>query len=252
MSINGDAVTINTDTNTTSVTDPKITERPAHVPEKFWDAEKGAVKVDDVLKSYGELEKKIGAPAKEEPKPGEQPAADAAAAAAAEALKAKGVDYAALTAEFSKDGKLSDATMADLASRGITSEMVASHISGLQAQSDVVKSYALEGVGEEKFGQVVDWAKANLTEADITAYNNAVNGAKTKEEMKAAVANIVARYEQANGSEPNLLNVKGHTPGADVYKDVSEMQRDMRDPRYAVSEAFRAEVQAKLGRSKIM
>jgi len=36
------------------------TERPEHVQEKFWDAEKGEIRVDDALKSYSELEKKFG------------------------------------------------------------------------------------------------------------------------------------------------------------------------------------------------
>jgi len=31
-------------------------ERPAHVPEKFWDAETGQVRVDELVKSYTELE----------------------------------------------------------------------------------------------------------------------------------------------------------------------------------------------------
>ena len=35
-------------------------ERPENVPEKFWDAEKGETRVDDVLKSYGELEGRFG------------------------------------------------------------------------------------------------------------------------------------------------------------------------------------------------
>lgn len=33
--------------------------RPENVPEKFWDPEKGAVRTDEVLKSYGDLEKKL-------------------------------------------------------------------------------------------------------------------------------------------------------------------------------------------------
>jgi hypothetical protein len=33
--------------------------RPDDVPEKFWDSEKGAVRTDLVLKSYGDLEKKL-------------------------------------------------------------------------------------------------------------------------------------------------------------------------------------------------
>jgi hypothetical protein len=36
------------------------TDRPENVPEKFWDAENSSVRTDDVLKSYGELEKQFG------------------------------------------------------------------------------------------------------------------------------------------------------------------------------------------------
>lgn len=39
---------------------PAAGNRPEHVPEKFWDAEKGTVRVDDVLKSYSHLEKHRG------------------------------------------------------------------------------------------------------------------------------------------------------------------------------------------------
>jgi hypothetical protein len=36
------------------------TGRPENVPEKFWNAEDSTVRTDDVLKSYGELEKRFG------------------------------------------------------------------------------------------------------------------------------------------------------------------------------------------------
>ncbi len=45
-----------------------VTERPEYIPEKFWDAEKGAPKIDELGKSYvelerlaGELKRKVGA-----------------------------------------------------------------------------------------------------------------------------------------------------------------------------------------------
>ena len=34
--------------------------RPSYVPEKFWDAEAGALRVDALLKSYRELERRLG------------------------------------------------------------------------------------------------------------------------------------------------------------------------------------------------
>lgn len=48
-----------------------VKERPEHVPEKFWDKEKGEIRTDDVLKSYSELEKEYQK-AKEKPKPPEK------------------------------------------------------------------------------------------------------------------------------------------------------------------------------------
>lgn len=44
----------------TPTVDP-TTGRPSHVPEKFWDAEKKALKSDDVLTAYAALEKRVGA-----------------------------------------------------------------------------------------------------------------------------------------------------------------------------------------------
>jgi hypothetical protein len=35
-------------------------DRPAGVPEKFWDREAGAIRTDALLKSYVELERKLG------------------------------------------------------------------------------------------------------------------------------------------------------------------------------------------------
>jgi hypothetical protein len=42
--------------NPPATTPPAEGERPAHIPEKFWDAEKKAPKVDDVFKAYSELD----------------------------------------------------------------------------------------------------------------------------------------------------------------------------------------------------
>lgn len=48
-----------------SPADPPEVTRPENVPEKFWDAEAKTIKVDDVIKSYTELETKIGTTATE-------------------------------------------------------------------------------------------------------------------------------------------------------------------------------------------
>ena len=47
---------------------PAAPSRPEYIPEKFWDASKGAPKIDDLAKAYVSLEKRLGS--------GAQPAAD--------------------------------------------------------------------------------------------------------------------------------------------------------------------------------
>ena len=42
-------------------TSPAATGRPEFIPDKFWDPAAGAPKVEDLAKSYGELEKRLGA-----------------------------------------------------------------------------------------------------------------------------------------------------------------------------------------------
>jgi hypothetical protein len=42
-------------------------QRPEHIPEKFWDAEKGEVRVEEMAKSYAELERTRSTPPKQEP-----------------------------------------------------------------------------------------------------------------------------------------------------------------------------------------
>jgi hypothetical protein len=39
--------------------EPPVPARPAHVPEKFWDAKAGTLRVDALLKSYLELERRL-------------------------------------------------------------------------------------------------------------------------------------------------------------------------------------------------
>jgi hypothetical protein len=231
--------------------------RPDYVPEKFWDAEKGVVRVEEMAKSYGALETKLGGSKPADTPPSDPPPADipptpADDAAAAAALTAKGVDYAKLQEEFTSTGKLSDETFADLEKRGIPRQMAEDFISARAEAASAQRSYALEGIGEETFGQVVEWAKANLTPADIDTFNRSVEGAKSKEDLKAAVTNLHARYEQANGSSPSLLSINSRAPAADVYESFAQVSADMMKPEYAADPAFRAKVEAKIARSKVL
>jgi hypothetical protein len=214
---------------------PADTGRPDHVPEKFWDAEKGEVRTEDLLKSYGELEKKSssglpsddGTPAEgEDPQPteGEDPKADDAAEKAAEAA---GVDMDALETEFMAEGKLTDESYADLEAKGFSKDEVDDFI----------------------HARMADWASNNWTADELKEYNDAVDSYEMGR-AKLAMKGLRADYEKANGRAPKLLDGDGSPPkGGTIYRSDAEMQRDMQDPRYREDPAFRDDVINKVERS---
>jgi hypothetical protein len=57
-------VNLLTDTPATTVVTPEKPTRPVDVPEKFWDAATGTVRLDDLIKSYRELERRFAARSK--------------------------------------------------------------------------------------------------------------------------------------------------------------------------------------------
>lgn len=110
--------------------------RPAHIPEKFWDAEKKSVKADDLAKAYGSLEKAHG-----------------------ELKRSKGI---AADVPESEDGYFEGKPLALEDADNFGSE-VAADDPGLKAWSKVAKKY---GVGKDA---AVSMAKEMFKEMNATA-----------------------------------------------------------------------------------
>lgn len=230
--------------------------RPEWLPEKF-------ASVEDLAKSYKELEAKQGGPAAPAPAPVAAPAAApvAAPAPAAQSLEitpeavvaGAGLDMAALNQEYATTGALSTESMAKLATAGFDKAAVDTYIAGRSALQSAfladVKSVTPGGA--EKFDEMLSWAKANLTPAEITAYNKATSTSDANV-AKLAVAGLGARFAAAVGNEPTLSGGRGDASGADVFESIEQMRQAMRDPRYKADPAYRSKVVAKLGRSNIM
>jgi hypothetical protein len=221
---------------------PSGPQRPDNVPEKFWDAEKGTVNTEALLKSYTELEQKASKPA-DPPKPADS--ADPAAAAAAKA----GLDMASLESEFAAAGKLSDESLGKLQAAGISKEMLDTYIAGRQA---LVAQQEAEvfGIAGDKAGfeAMTNWARSNLTEAEAAEYNKLVESSDFSV-VKAAVENLHTKYKAATGSTGTSYEGGGADNSGDVYASTEEYLRDAGDPRYAKDPAFRDKVIAKWVRS---
>ena len=225
--------------------------KPEGLPEKF-------NSVDELVKSYSELEKKLGEqsqPTEKSVDPvskaevKEQPKSDLDIAT--KAVDSAGLNMETLSEEFAKDGKLADGSYKSLEKAGIPKEYVDRFIAGQQAIADQQSATVKNLVGgTEAYDSMSEWAGQNLTETEKQAYNTAVNS-KDLEAVKLAVVGLKARYAQSTGSEPTLVEGKASPSGEQGFASWAQVTQAMSDPRYAKDPAYQAEVKNKLANSKI-
>ena len=246
-----------------------IPTRPENVEEKFWDAEKGQLKTDALLKSYHELQRafsqrsqqttqeppKPASPSEEKPKEGEQPKGEEAKTddqAAKDAVENAGLDFDSVRSEYADKGQLTDETYAKLEKGGIPRSMVDAYIAGQEARAREFEGvvHAAAG-GKDTHDAMVAWAQTNLSRGEIIAYNAAMQDIINIEAGKAAAAGLAARYALAMGQPPKVTIGGSSVPSGDIYESRAQLVTDIRDPRYQKDPAFRAAVKAKVARSNL-
>lgn len=226
-------------------------EKPEGIPDKFWDAEKGEVRVAEMAKSYTELESKQGQPKVEE-KPADQKDPPDDQKAAEEAVANAGLDFNALNDEFQANGALSAESYEALAKGGIPKEMVDQYIAGQQAIAATIEADIMSPAGgAEGYKEMIQWAIDNLPQEEKVAFNKSIDS-KDPGQAKLAVAALAAKFKDANPDEGELLKGKPSNTNADVYESVAQLTADQKNPLYKKDPAFRKQVEQKLARSKIL
>lgn len=217
-------------------------DRPQWLPEKFKSPE-------DMAKAYAELESKLGQKPAEAPKDEPQAAPQDADKALADA----GLNLQDFSAEFAKNGSLSDESYEKLQKAGFDRNLVDQYIEGQRALASQYETSIMQEVGgSDKYTEIVTWAKANMSPAEIEAYNAAVSSGN-KEQAKLAVLGLNAKYLQNVGSDPQrLIGGQGSGASADTFESMAQVTAAMKDPQYKNDPAFRAKVQAKLARSNVI
>lgn len=237
---------------------PEIPPKPEGIPDKFYNSTTGEVDYKSLAKSYVELEKSKGKPAeesKDSPKgetdktPEDSPAEDAANKAVSDA----GLDMATLSKEYQDSGSLSEESYAKFAKAGIDKDTVDDYIEGQKARVQVMRNQAYQLTdGAEGYQAMIEYAKANLSPAEITAYNSAINS-KDESTRDLALRGLWAKYSDDTGANGKTLitNKTNGKVGDGTYQSRAEMMADMNDPKYKSDPAFRAKVQTKLENSDI-
>lgn len=224
---------------------PPAEDRPQWLPEKFKSPE-------DMAKAYAALEAKLGQPKAVEP-PATPDPVTATPADADQALADKGLNLQDFSAEFAQKGELSAESYEKLSKAGYDKNLVDQFIEGQKARAIQFDSgIKAEVGGDQAYTDIVTWAKASLTPAEIDAYNSAVSAGNV-EQAKLAALGLKAKFERANGSDPKRI-LGGQNAGAsvDTFESMAQVTAAMKDPKYKSDPAFRAKVQAKLSRSNII
>jgi len=105
--------------------------------------------------------------------------------------------------------------------------------------------------GVEAFSVVQDWARENLDQAEIEAYNREVNSGDYYR-ARNALQSLQYAYQDNVGSEPALIGGKISGNSADVFRSTQEVMAAMNDPRYLNDTAYTQDVQEKLYRSDVL
>lgn len=226
---------------------PAAAQRPDNVPEKFWNAETGQVNTEALLSSYAEAEGKLRSGVHKA-----EPQADASAdeLSIPKPPKLNVEEVLNTVAEnYKKAGSFSEDDLKKIAETGVTKGMVENHIRGQQADasSRVEAAYKSAG-GKDQYSLVTAWAGANLSEAEVAAFDKIVSSGEAIA-IDFAVSGLKAKYVASEGSEG--LRVGGAKPStqSDVFETRAEFVQITRDPKYTNDAKYRSEVDAKVARS---
>ena len=214
---------------------------------------------EDLLKAYEELQKKMGSKTDEdEEEDDEAPVQEEAAADEEEGAAPNDAILSRAAQEYSEGGQLSDEAIEEL-SKMDSKDLIKAYVdfysrSAQQYQQAQVGDAELSKIkdiagGEESYGEMISWAAENLDPAEIESFNSVTDSGNVQA-IRFAVEALNNRYKAANGDERPMISGKASRSTPQGYRSQAELARDIANPLYQSDPAFRADVEAKLKRSK--
>lgn len=220
--------------------------RPADVPEKFWDAEAGALRVDALLKSYRELERRLSQRAA-------PPADDAGPEDLLRFRQSMGIPETPCAYSINEPHELCRAD------EGVNQRLHAAHFSNAQAQLvyDLAAERLVPLIAEAAAQFEADRQRERLSAhfgggdrfrqvaAQLSAWGRAKLPEPVYEALASTAEGVLALEQMMRKEEPGLS--RDSAPPA--RESEAELRAMMRDPRYwrqrepefvrRVSEGFR-------------
>ena len=188
-------------------------QRPEDIPEKFWDGERGEIRTEALLKSYTELERKMGS----------MPALDIPSSPEEYAIQ---LDDPLLQSDPDINGRLHAAGFTrqqaqlvyELAAERLT-PMIAEVASVFEAENQIRRLV-------DHFGGAETWRQASQ---QITAWGKSSLPSQVFEALATTSEGVLAMHRMMSEGEPSLVH-GGST--ANAAPTEVELKEWMRDPRY--------------------
>ena len=206
---------------------------------------------EDLEQGYIELQKKLGDPKEEKAEP-EQPEAK-------EEEKPTEVDTAFLDTlwdesqkEFTQDtiDKLQSMKPEDVAQMYLEYRANAKpEESQSLSEQDITQLKGVVG-GEQEYGQMMGWAKENLSEQEVNMYDQVMDKGDPLAAFFAVQA-LTYRFNDSRGVDGEMLQGKAAKTEADTFKSQAQVGKAMSDPQYEKDPAYRQAIYDKLERSNI-
>lgn len=233
----------------------KTPEKPSWLQDKFQTPE-------DLAKAYDELERKLGSKPqapnqdtahKQESAPQEQTETPNRSSEDQSAPLLPGLDNNTVEqiSDYAWQNQgLTDEHYNTLEQAGYSREMVDAYMTGQFAQAEQGHNALMEaGGGEANVESMFGWAQQNLSEQQISAYDEMFDRGGPEAVM--AMENLKAKYDAAGGSSAWQGVTGANAPSVETsaFQSSAEVIDAMSDPRYQRDPAYRDAVMKKLQRS---
>ena len=115
--------------------------------------------------------------------------------------------------------------------------------------SEVTELQGIAG-GKESYGNMMSWAKENLSDKEIEMYDSVMDRGDPNAAYFAVQA-LNAKYVDGVGKDAQLITGKAPRIAGDQFKSQAELIKAMEDDRYSEDPAYRQSILEKLDRSDI-
>ena len=166
------------------------------------------------------------------------------------------------SAEFYETGEISEETFEALSELS-SADLLSAYMSMQEAAGEGGESFTAEDLGqsdvtaikdsvggEEAYNAITEWAGQNLSEESVDAFEAIIDNG-SPEMIQLAVDGLKAKYDNAFGSEGEILQGKPPSSSGSTFRSQAEVVEAISDPRYENDEAYRNDVLMKLDRSDI-